>query len=74
MEAICYYNFPVCLETKPVSFENDVSSETQSLNENSMRYLYQTRHLCRQECENVMQNECGPTYDYLDRKILYDCK
>ncbi|CAH8646174.1 unnamed protein product [Schistosoma guineensis] len=72
MEAICYYNFPVCLETKPVSFENDVSSETQSLNENSMRYLYQTRHLCRQECENVMQNECGPTYDYLDRKILYD--
>ncbi|TNN07530.1 Tyrosine-protein kinase transmembrane receptor Ror [Schistosoma japonicum] len=73
MEAICYYNFPVCLETKAVSYENDVvSSETQSLNDNSMRYVVQIRHLCRQECENIMQNECGPTYDYLDRKILYD--
>ncbi|CAH8875513.1 unnamed protein product [Trichobilharzia szidati] len=69
MEAICYYNFPVCLETKPISYENElVSRETQPINDNA----YQMRHLCRQDCELVMQNECGPTYDYLDRKILHD--
>ncbi|CAH8640861.1 unnamed protein product [Heterobilharzia americana] len=73
MEAICYYNFPVCLEMKPVSFENEiVSSETQSISDNSITHSYQTRHLCRQDCEIVTQNECGPTYDYLERKILHD--
>ncbi|CAL8102410.1 unnamed protein product [Calicophoron daubneyi] len=62
MEAMCYYNFPVCLpEIKPPAG----SGVDQSAG-------IQPHYLCREDCFSVMEDECSSTYKFLERRIMLE--
>ncbi|VDP67890.1 unnamed protein product [Echinostoma caproni] len=65
MEAMCYYNFPVCL---PVG--TSASNTDSRPVENEIEY--RAHYLCRQDCHMIKQNECSMTYKYLERTMLQE--
>ncbi|TPP55975.1 Receptor protein-tyrosine kinase [Fasciola gigantica] len=65
MEAMCYYNFPVCLPVATTGVNTDNTAANPEVE-------YRAHYLCRQDCYMIKQNECSATYKYLERTMLQE--